>query len=65
VPALYYGSLIVGGIALLALMVYLLSFFIEGLSKLGGAVIKAVIPLALLAGAAYLIYLIVEGRLSF
>jgi len=63
--ALYYGALLLGGIALLVLLVYLLSFLIEGLSKLGGALIKAFVPLALLAGAAYLIYLIVEGRLTF
>jgi hypothetical protein len=61
---LLYGSLIVGGIAVLVLLIYFLGFFIEGLSKLAGALIKAFIPLALLAVVAYLIYLIVEGRLG-
>lgn len=61
---LYYGSLIVGAIALLVLLAYFLGFFIEGLSKLAGTLIRAFIPLAVLAAVAYLIYLIVEGRLG-
>ncbi len=61
--ALYYISLVLGAIALLTLVLYVFSYFIEGLSRTGAVFIRAAVPLALLAGAAYLIYRLTSGTL--
>jgi hypothetical protein len=62
--ALYYVSLVLGGIAVLVLVLYVLSYFIEGISHLTAVLLRAAIPLALLAGAAYLIHRIASGGFS-
>lgn len=61
--ALYYISLILGAIALLTLVLYVFSYFIEGLSRMTAVFIRAAVPLALLAGAAYLIHRLTSGTL--
>jgi hypothetical protein len=61
---LYWVSLVLGGLAVLVLLVYVLSYFIEGLSGVTAVALRAAVPLALLAGAAYLIYRIASGTLQ-
>jgi len=64
IQSLYWVSLVLGGLAVLVLVLYVLSYFIEGMSRLTAVALRAAVPLALLAGAAYLIYRIASGTLQ-
>jgi len=59
---LYYGLLFLGGIGVLVLVLYILGFFIDALSRTAGVLLRVLIPITLLVGAAYLIHLIVSGQ---
>ncbi len=61
---LYYGLLFLGGVGVLVLLLHILGFFIEALNRTAGVLLRVLIPITLLVGAAYLIHLIVSGQFS-